>query len=476
MFNKNAHRSVFFIPFPKKYISTIKMSIGTLILLTRSNLYVLPLALFFIFVLLPLTPIFSYDYHNHQRIWQITLLTIISCVMLFKFSINKSTLVFIEKKTLFLLFLLLAFGTLSAVLSNEPTFSLMYVIHFYFLVTLLIYSSQIHFKNATLLFIYFLVASHSALLLICFLNIIFSLAENTAPNVYVVYSGFINIRFFNHLQVFILPLLLLLMRIPNIQKVIFFMIGLNVYLLFLGQARGAMISWFGMLMFVYLTNINLKKQCRTALIISVIALLIFVFLELILKADITTIRTSSSGRITMWLGTLSQLNWLHFLFGNGPGIFGFRLSDRGPFSHPHNFYIEILNEWGGVALFTLLYLITSTIIKTLKHIQSHQNDIITASLFYSWLSGCVYSLFSGVIVMPVPQTLFFILWGLIFARIKNKTNVPPIKTFAMKVFVVLVFVVLLTYYLQNSYDFYHLINPDEGYTHGPRFWSVGKRA
>ena len=445
-------------------------------LLTRSNLHILPLILFFIFVLLPLVSTFSYDYHNHQRIWQITLLVLICTIMLLKLTSNKNITFFIEKKTVYLFILLLLLGSLSAVLSNEPIFSLMYVMHFLFLVNLLLYATEIKTKNSILFFIYLLVASHSALLLICFLNILFSLADNNPPNAYIVYSGFINIRHFNHLQIFILPLLLLLMRIPNIKKIVIFMIGLNIYLLFIGQARGALLSWFSCLLFIYLTNPSFKKQCKAALLISLISLLIFIFIELAFTTNIISIKTSSSGRITMWLGILTELNFSHLLFGNGPGIFGFRLSDRGPFSHPHNFIIEILNEWGAVALFTLLYLITSTIKKAVKHLSMHHKDIITASLFYSWLSGCIYLLFSGVLVMPVPQTLFFILWGLIYARIQTNITISPIKKMWSKFLAVLFICLFFIFYLSNSYYFYNLINTDEGYTHGPRFWSVGKRS
>ena len=440
------------------------------------NLWLLPIILFFLITLLPLLPIFSYDYHNHQRIWQITLLISVNVLIFYIACFSpKPIKLTIDKKTLtyFLCFLLL--GLFSALFNKEFLFSLMYTGHFFLLVGLLLYANQLQNKFNTLLFIYFLVASHISLLLICLLNIIFSISDGVDISVYIVYSGFINIRFFNQVQLFILPLLLLLIRIPNVRKIMIFMIGFNVYLLFLGHGRGAPFVWFITLLFIYLTNNNYKKQAQLALFVSIVAWLIFITLDLYTQSNAAVYKTTSGGRIDMWLSIIDQLKFSHVFLGVGPGIYEYSFPARGPLSHPHSSIFELLNEWGGIATLLFSYLVFSTIRKVYKHIKQHNKDIITAAIFYSWLSGGMYSLVSGVLVMPVPQTLFFILWGLILSRINPPLLLPTVESKLLKFLLLISFFIFIVFFIYHAYYFYSLINPDNGYTHGPRFWSVGKR-
>ncbi|TYK64443.1 O-antigen ligase family protein [Colwellia echini] len=435
----------------------------------------LPIIIFCFLTLLPLLPIFSFDYHNHQRIWQIALLTFVGMLFSTQLLTRKKTTFYLDSKIIYLIAVFLILGILSSLLGNETQFSLLYTTHFLLLFTLLLYVNQRQSKQSSLLFIYCLVAAHISLLLICLLNIIFSVTEGVDISVYIVYSGFINIRHFNQVQVFILPLLLLLVKIPNARKVIIFMIGLNIYLMFLGKARGTCLVWFTILFFIYLTNKSYKKEVRLAFIISVFVLAIYIILEFFYQSSGIKIKGTTSGRFDMWVDIFSQLKLSHLLIGTGPGIYGFSFPGHGPLSHPHNSILEILEEWGILAMAIIISLVFSTAHNAYKHLKSHNKDSITAVVFYSWLSGGVYSLVSGVLVMPVPQTLFFILWGLLLARTNSRLSLTSLKNHGLKLVLIVFVISFIIYYFYSAFYFYNLINPDDGYTHGPRFWSVGKR-
>lgn len=444
--------------------------------LTIDSLWFIPIFFFIAASILPLIPALSYDYHNHQRIIQLLVLTAVFIITTLNTSFFKlQKTVNIDKKSIYACVVILSLGLLSSLLSQEKAFSLMYLIHFLLLVNLLAYVNQYQTKQSSLLFIYFLVASHIALLLICLLNIIFSIADGANINVFIIYSGFLNIRHFNQVQVFVLPLLLMLLKIANIKKVITFMIGFNMYLIYLGQGRGACLAWFVILIFIFVTNKNYKKEVSIAFYASLVALIIHILIELFYQEAFRVIKTDSSGRIDMWIDIITSLKLSHLFIGVGPGIYEFSFPGSAPYSHPHNSIIELLNEWGAIATTAFFFLVFSTAGQAYKHITKHNKDTLTAAIFYAWLSGGGYSLVSGVLVMPVPQTLLFILWGLLLAR-TAPILLPTANNKIVKTLILIFLLAATGFYNVNAQYLYNTIDPDNGYTYGPRFWSIGKRS
>lgn len=433
------------------------------------------LGVYFCFVLTPLIPIFSFDYHNHQRIFQVILITCIFIVSLFLFLFKSKFKLNLSKKTFIAIVCFLTFGLLSTLLSDEKLFSLMYIVHFILLFNLLVISTNVKTKQAILCFIYILVAAHISLILICFLNIIFSLNDGSGLNRYNIYVGFINVRFFNQVQIFILPLLLLLLKNKHINKLIIFSIALNLLLMFIGHARGALLSWTVLLCFIVLSNSSLKKQAITSMYISIFSYLLFLYLNYLTDSAVTVIKTNTGGRYELWFNTLSKLNWSHFIIGNGPGVFEGTINNLRPFGHPHNSLIEVLNEWGGLALLVITYLIFNTYKDAYQYLRTHKKDTLTSVIFYSWLAGVIYSLFSGVHVMPVSQTLLFITWGLLLGRINSGSSLKFTKNKNLKIMLSILAIALFTMYLFLCFKSYYIVDPDEGYISGPKFWSVSKR-
>jgi len=386
-----------------------------------------------------------------------------------KFKLN------ISKNAFLAISYFLIFGLFSTIFSDEKLFSLMYIIHFILLFHLLIISTNIKTKQAILCFIYILVAAHISLILICFLNIIFSLNDGSGLNRYNIYVGFINVRFFNQVQIFILPLLLLLLKNKHINKLIVFSIALNLLLMFIGHARGALLSWGVLLCFIILSNSSLKKQAITSIYISVFSYLLFLYLNSLTSSGITVLKTTSGGRYELWFNTLSTLNWSHFIIGNGPGIFEGTINNSRPFGHPHNSLIEVLIEWGGLALLAIACLILNTLKHTYEYLKTHKKDTLTSVIFYSWLAGIIYSLFSGVHVMPVSQTLLFVTWGILLGRINNGCSFKFTKNKNIKMMLCILAITLFTMYLFLCFKSYYIIDPDKGYISGSKFWSVSKR-
>ncbi|MFT7277675.1 MAG: O-antigen ligase [Gammaproteobacteria bacterium] len=435
------------------------------------------ISLFFLCTLIPLIPIFSYDYHNHQRIIQIALLLSMSLIALtFFLGIKEPTFKLALNKKNGMLFSVFIFcGYLSALMSMEQSFSLLYTFHISLLILTMCYVGTINNKKSILFIIYALLITHTSLILICLLNITFTLSEQQPLNPYIIYSGFINIRFFNQVQVFILPFLVLLLKFKSIQRVVFIILFLNLLLIFIGQARGALLSFLAFSIFALTLKTTLKKQVLIGLACFVLSSIAFYALDSLNRGGAEILRTSTSGRIDLWFNTLSNLSLKHLFIGNGPGVFEMSLGSSAPFSHPHNSLIEILNEWGLIALICILTVVFTTFRKAITHLKQHKKDIITESLFYSFAIGITYSLFSGVHVMPVSQTLLFIMWGLLLGRVDKKSIQSISINKYLKALVTILFVFAWYLYLQKAISIYNNIDPDKGYIYGPRFWSVGQR-
>jgi len=385
----------------------------------------------------------------------------------FKLSLNK------KSSVLYLIFIFS--GCLSALMSMEQSFSLLYTFHISLLILTMCYVGTINNKKSILFIIYALLITHTSLILICLLNITFTLSEQQPLNPYIIYSGFINIRFFNQVQVFVLPFLVLLLKFKSIQRIVFIILFLNLLLIFIGQARGALLSFLAFSIFALVLKTTLKKQVLTGLICLLLSWFVFYILDSLNNSNLDVLRTSSSGRIDIWLTTLQNLSLKHFFIGNGPGVFQISLGNSAPFSHPHNSLIEALNEWGLIALLSIVSVIFITFKQAIIHLKRHKKDIITESLFYSFTIGITYSLFSGVHVMPVSQTLLFIMWGLLLGRVnKNKQLTFSINKW-IKLSITILFIVAWYFYLQKAIDIYNNIDPDKGYIFGPRFWSIGQR-
>lgn len=426
---------------------------------------------YFALTLLPFIPVLSFDYHNHQRILQIGLLFVSSIFFLKTQKGNKILILVPNIKNLFFLFFTM--GLISSLYSKETLFSLFYTIHFSLLFLLLTLVFNVESGKETLYFIISTVVIHSILTLVCLLNIFFSILDQTPPNPFVIYQNFINIRFFNQVQIFIIPFLIYFLKNKDFKRTAYFFLTLNFLLMFIGHARGALLTFIAIFIFAQIFSKQQMREYIIALTCLFFGFLIYYTLNLLLSSNEIALETSSSGRLYVWQETISGFNWQHFVIGNGPGVFGFSLEGKPPMSHPHSSIIEIINEWGGLAFIFISTSIYLTAKNTLSHLRTHKGDVISEILFFSFISGLFYSLLSGVHVMPVPQTMLFIIWGLLLARTTKKTIIE------FKKWKLIIFTITLAlswfFYGWVALETYKKIDPDTGYIIGPRYWSIAHR-
>jgi len=342
---------------------------------------------------------------------------------------------------------LLALLILSSLLSKNPSNaaleSSLLIGLFFFSLTI----SSITKQHHTLITLFFLITiSVSTLLyLTSFFSIfIASFIENIPLKWPEPFNGFSNIRFFNQYQVWTISLLPLpLLIYPTLDKRL--LISLKIIaigwavLLFASGSRGAVIS---IVLAMFITLITFKQEAKsliklnTTILISgaITYLILFKLIPPLLDSQIIIgwkgidNITHSSGRIALWQLAIQYIldnPWL----GIGPMHYAYY---PGPtHGHPHNSLLQWASEMGIPSTLLLLTLVSSGLYSWVNkfHRLNQENNLpvsshLWLSLFCSICSGLIYSLVSGVIVMPLSQVMmaFITGWmlGLYFLRYKIK--------------------------------------------------------
>lgn len=198
------------------------------------------------------------------------------------------------------------------------------------------------------------------------------------------------------------------------------------------------------------------------------ALSLYVIYHQILPNPIgsTLARTSSSGRLDLWLKALNT--WLeHPILGVGGNHFLLQ-QPYTVIAHPHNIWLKFLSEWGlSVFLFTGLII---ALYFSLKHKMKHIPPLLLAGT----IAILINSMLSGSFLYPVSQitSLCVLAYTLSFCL---RPNSPPSNTNSMKYLWILLIVIfsslLLVVHGQDiickdciSVDF-------EG---APSFWDSGR--
>lgn len=432
--------------------------------------------LFLFFAIFPYVPNFSYSYYDHHRLVQIAFLA--SILVVFLGSTLASTIASGTLKIyLVLICVFLTLGMLSSTMSAEPVDSLMYVLHWLMLFVLMITATVLNSGSHLKRLLIGIVVIHSCVVLISLLNLGFAIFNGDQLVPHVIYYGFDNIRFFNQVQIFVLPLLLVFLKDPRFRSVVSFLLFVNLLLIFVGGGRGALATWICVLGFMYFLNDRVRPFVKHGVFISCIAVLAFLIIDRYLASSTYGLRLegSSSGRVEMWVGALKNTSASGLIYGDGPGLFAYRLNNL-IYSHPHNSLVEIFREWGGLALLILVFLVVSTLMRAIKYLNSNQQDIVTFTVFCSWMSGVGYSLVSGVIVMPVAQTLIFLFWGVLLGRLyivsDHEEGGAPKKLITTALILIVICTSVYLLLVCKSYEELDELKPA---MQGPRFWLSGER-
>lgn len=245
------------------------------------------------------------------------------------------------------------------------------------------------------------------------LFLFFSYADAQIFDIHSLLTGYVNVRFFNQLQVMVTPLLFLPFfdqDLAKFKRVSVVFVALHWAVLLQTEARGAMLSFMlAAVVLCFFVDVNTRKQLISTILQTMLfgLCLWLVFIIMIpywlMDSSSFQIRTGSSGRLDLWLYVLKSIPerlWLGF----GPMSFTWAEGKPLPHAHPHNSIIQLLYEYGIVSSIVCIAWVLSRIYKRLRYL--HQaNDVEAIPVIYALLSGLCYSLFSGVVVMPLAQLL-----------------------------------------------------------------------
>lgn len=370
--------------------------------------------LFLIIFYLPNTPFpESFHWHDSQRVGQILLIvySVIFGVVLGFFEI---------KNFFYLIFVFL--GVVSSYLSAYPIWALTEISIFLGSYAFGIYLYRIFCIDYDKMkkysfFVFFLTGASLALyFLIAYIS---SFIVGNNFDVWQFINGFSNPRFFGQFLTLLLPILIAPVLESSRWNKAFFVLSCAVcFMLIASGTRGALLG-LGSVIAVYALLNKLSRQW--ALLMLKIACIAFFmqyiligflpnFFQIAVENDAFDRKlVGLSARELLWWKSIEMVMEKPF-FGFGPMHFA-NMPDVIA-SHPHQFFLQILSEWGVVfflLFFCCLLRVIFLIIKELivfEKIQDEKMKIIYVCLSASILSSLMQSMVDGVFVMPYTEIIF----------------------------------------------------------------------
>lgn len=229
------------------------------------------------------------------------------------------------------------------------------------------------------------------------------------------FSDIVNIRFLNQIQTLILPLLFFysIRSAFNRFRILDVIFICQLISLFVLGARGSLLGLFVCFLFgMCIGVIRREHVIKLAVLLAWSVCIYIVCFKLIpsyafdLDANYA-IRIADSGRFYLWEIGLSMFreNWLL-----GQGGMSFSLDSKSSiYSHPHNFVIHVLAEWGA-SMFLVLLLLSSAFLWAIVRLRRFNYfDSSLSAVVLAIVAGLVHGFFSGVFVMPIPQIIMLTL-------------------------------------------------------------------
>lgn len=411
---------------------------------------------------MPFIDVYAMGLYDSKRLYQIILLIILSLTTYFTINFE------IEKKTKYIFLTLLLLATLSAINSDNTLKSSLGLFHLLLLPSLIIAGILLHkeskIRSFFLLLFFINIFANSFFLM----NYIFFIYSDSIPNAGNIIHSFINIRFLNQFQVLTIPILCYFLSNKEYSRLAYIFLITNLFIVIFTGARGALAALtITLILFFHFKLIDKRfiKKLLTPILFSFILFIFHVFfLDQMQQLHFVT-RTSSSGRIDIWLNLINHLNLSNIIIGYGPSSFYHKESLR---SHPHNSLLQLLYNYGFTFLILVLFLLKNIKIKVIKKCTLKPSQpSFYLTILSSVIAAGIYSLFSGIFVMPIPQTLSLIFMGalisILYPDIVKGGSINKSKIF--------VITLLLVGYISNVIISYHCMN--SAY-YGPGFWSNGQ--
>jgi putative inorganic carbon (HCO3(-)) transporter len=260
-----------------------------------------------------------------------------------------------------------------------------------------------------------------------------ALSSGVQIGMHVLAVGFSNVRFLNHTQTALLPLIVLLsLQAPKataMRRVWFALAAFWWALLFVSEARATILALgagcaAGLLARRSHARAFIQMMVLTAIAGALVYVLGFILLPMLagmqpigLPSNVVarTAADPSSGRTLLWKLVL-QLIAAHPWLGVGPHHFAHEGAKLGIGAHPHDWLFQIAVEWGLPALMCLLGAVAlgaRALVRSGKRIG--EGDLHNQQILMALLTACaaifVDGLFSGVLVMPQSQLAIVLVIG-----------------------------------------------------------------
>lgn len=389
------------------------------------------------------------QYHDTQRILQIIVLVIGVLVMTRRLWSGCRMGVKMDHSLFLMLWLFFAVGMASSLLAWSPHKAFYEWANFGLLLVFawVIAGDMMVDPRGSLDVILTISGFGCALYLLASFAVYFSaLLNGTQPDSSDLIPGFDNYRFFNHVQTITLPLLGLHVlrqnqsvkfskyvaiknQIEN-NQVIFWWVVLSAWwmLLFFSAGRGTFVGVVaGLIMVLFWRRRQAWSWCRVMLLSAVAGLVAYFLFYTIIPiqfglqpfdflrhvSDRTMVNPDSS-RIPLWTLAIKMV-MLHPWLGAGPLHFAHHGRELNIAAHPHNWFLQIIAEWGvlafvcllGALLIALRRLIAVTRLITKE---DSANQAIGTAFLATFVAISTDGLVSGLIVIPTSQ-----LWIALYA-------------------------------------------------------------
>ncbi|MCL1160059.1 O-antigen ligase family protein [Shewanella inventionis] len=307
------------------------------------------------------------------------------------------------------------------------------------------------------------------------LNLSFYFFDAKSFNAGSLIVGYDNIRFLNQIQVIFLPVLFIpvfFYKLRGYKHYSLILVALHWLILMQTEARGAMLSLITAFSLMHLfLPVSEKKLVggfflKSALLGALLWLVFVIILPyLLLDTNSPPIRLTSSGRVDMWIYAMREITEQPFL---GFGPMGFAWAEGRPLAnaHPHNAIVQLVYEYGLIISLLIIVFLIKFFLSAFDIIK-RDSDGLTICIVYSIIAATIYSLFSGVIVMPFSQLVLTFILAVFWAF----TSEPKFGHWELNTafkFILIVFVTAASIILLGSFE--HEGLQDTGH---PRFWLNG---
>lgn len=433
-----------------------------------------------------------WSWHDSQRVGQIYL------IIFYTFLFVLLNISAYSKKNRHIFFCFVFLGAVSCLMSEEKIFAFTEMAIFfgsYIMGIVLFHLMKLGAeKNLEKYFFLFLFLSAASLAIYFFMGYISSFFSKTNFDVWDFFNGFSNIRFFGQFMTLLIPVLVAPVLLRKKWSSAFFCISCIIFFMLIASGARAALMSLGSVVFIYLFIGKLSRGWAFLIIkISCIGFIMhYILIDILPKyfqigvwnnvADRKL--TGLSSRELIWNQAIEMLIQKPF-FGFGP--MHFANMNNTIANHPHQFFLQILSEWG-IPFFLFLFFILIKIIivvfkelKYFKKIKNNEKKVIYVCLVASIFSSLIQSMVDGVFVMPYTEIVFVFLaaWlaSIYFDEdFKDENNKFIFQNIIIKL-IVMFFSLILCFSFFESSPTYIGKSQDNYYNNSgdymPRFWLNG---